>query len=142
MIIGYTGGTFDVCHVGHVNFLKECKKYCERLFVSLNTDEFIEAYKGKPPVFSYMDREQHLYDTGYVDEVIPNDGGADSKPAIMAVDPHIILIGSDWAVKDYYKQMGFDQEWLNQMDITLAYIPYYQHISTTKIKEACLKSLS
>lgn len=142
MITGYTGGTFDILHVGHVNFLKECKKYCDKLYVSLNTDEFIESYKGKKPVFSYNDREQHLYDTGYVDEVIPNQKGADSKPAIMAVDPSIILIGSDWAVKDYYKQMGFDQEWLNQMDIALAYIPYYQHISTTKIKEACLESLS
>lgn len=142
MIIGYTGGTFDVCHVGHVNFLKECKKYCDHLVVSLNTDEFIEFYKGKKPVFSFDDREQHLLDTGYVNLVIPNIGGADSKPAIEEVMPNIILIGSDWAKKDYYKQMEFTQDWLDDRDIVLAYIPYYKYISTTKIKEACQKSAS
>jgi FAD synthetase len=139
MITAYTGGTFDVCHVGHVHFLKECKKYCDKLVVSLNTDEFIKEYKGKKPVFSYESREQHLLDTGYVDDVIPNSGGADSKPSIELVNPNIIIIGSDWSRKDYYKQMGFSQDWLDMRDIALMYIPYYRYISTSLIKEKCLE---
>jgi hypothetical protein len=48
--------------------------------------------------------------------------------------PNIIVIGSDWARKDYYKQMQFDQDWLDEYDFGLAYIPYTKGISTTRIK--------
>lgn len=132
----YTGGTFDLFHAGHVNFLYHCKKISEYVIVSLNTDQFIEEYKGKAPIISYGDRERVLLGCRYVDKVIPNTGGIDSKPAILSVNPDIIAIGDDWALKDYYSQMGFTQEWLDSNDITLIYIPYYKGISTTKIKES------
>lgn len=129
----YTGGTFDLFHSGHVNFLRKCHEIGDTI-VSLNTDEFIEEYKGKPPVCSYEERKEVLESCIYVSEVIPNIGGADSKPAILSVMPNIIVIGSDWARKDYYKQMKFDQDWLDKYDIGLAYIPYTKGISTTRIK--------
>lgn len=106
--------------------------------VSLNTDEFIEEYKGKPPVISYADRRDVLLACRYVDAVIPNSGGADSKPAIEEVMPDIIAIGTDWARRDYYYQMGFDQDWLDERGIALCYIPYTQGISSTAIKERML----
>ena len=134
-MIGYSGGSFDCLHVGHMRFLKECKNYCSYLVVSLNTDSFIERYKGKETLFSYQEREQHLLDSGYVDLVVENSGGEDSKPAIELVKPGIILIASDWAKKDYYSQMGFTQDWLDERHIALCYIPYYPRISTTKIRE-------
>lgn len=134
MVIGYTGATFDCPHVGHVNFLRECRKFCGYLVVSLNTDSFIEEYKGKSPLYSYKEREQMILDTGLVDDVIPNSGGADSKPVILEVKPDIIIIGSDWARKDYYKQMSFSQDWLDEHNISLMYIPYYKLISTSDIK--------
>jgi hypothetical protein len=37
--------------------------------------------------------------------------------------PDIIAIGSDWAVKDYAKQMNFDQDWLDARGIALIFIP-------------------
>ena len=64
-----------------------------------------------------------------------NFGGADSKPAILSVNPDIIIVGSDWLKKDYCKQMGFTPEWLEDHNIALMYIPYTQNISTTIIKE-------
>jgi len=48
--IVYTGGTFDLFHPGHVNFLKNCKKIGDYVIVSLNTDEFIERYKKSKPI--------------------------------------------------------------------------------------------
>lgn len=133
-MIGYTGGTFDVLHCGHINFLKECKRHCDYLVVSLNTDDFILSYKKKKPVFNYCERERMLLDLEEVDGVIPNSGGEDSRPAIEIVNPEIILIASDWARKDYYKQMGFTQEWLDEKRISLCYIPYYPNISTSEIR--------
>lgn len=131
----YTGGTFDLFHAGHVNFLRSCSKVADYVVVSLNTDEFIESYKGKPPVCSYADRKLILESCVYVDEVIENVGGADSKPAILSIRPEFIAIGTDWAKKDYYSQMQFTQKWLDKQDILLMYIPYTEHVSTTLIKQ-------
>lgn len=129
----YTGGTFDLFHSGHVNFLRKCAQL-GRVVVALNTDGFIEAYKGKPPVCSFEERAEVLLACRWVDEVGPNVDGADSRTSIEMVRPHIIAIGTDWARKDYYAQMGFDQDWLDERDISLIYIPYTHSISTTKLK--------
>ena len=139
-MILYTGGTFDLFHSGHVNFLYHCKKLSDRVVVSLNTDEFIEEYKGKKPILSYNDRKKVLQACKYVDYVAENIGGKDSKLSISSVNPDIIAIGDDWAKKDYYKQMGFTQKWLDENDITLLYIPYTQNISTTQIKSKILNT--
>lgn len=129
----YTGGTFDLPHGGHVNFLKKCAEL-GHVFVSLNTDEFIEKYKGKPPVMSYAERKEVIEEFRCVTAVIPNMWGHDSRPTIEKVQPDIIAIGSDWARKDYYKQMGFDQDWLDERGISLLYIPYTERISSTELK--------
>jgi len=137
----YTGGTFDLFHSGHVNFLRQCKVIAgaDKVVVSLNTDEFIEQYKGKPPLTSFVERYQVLKACRYVDEVIPNYYGADSKPAILEVNPQFIVIGSDWAKKDYYKQMNFTQEWLDDQGYILIYVPYTDGISTTELKRRIIE---
>ena len=137
MNVVYTGGTFDLYHAGHSRFLARCAELGS-VTVSLNTDEFIEQYKRKLPVLSYADRAEVLLSTRYVDQVVPNSGGSDSRIAIEAVKPDIIAIGSDWAKRDYYAQMGFDQDWLDERGIALIYIPYTQGISSTAIKERML----
>lgn len=129
----YTGGTFDLYHSGHANFLARCAEL-GRVVVSLNTDEFITAYKGKAPIISYEERAAVLLSCRSVSEVIPNFGGADSKPAIEMIQPDILAIGSDWARRDYYAQMGFTQDWLDDRGISLIYIPYTAGISSTAIK--------
>lgn len=129
----YTGGTFDLLHAGHVSFLERCAKLGE-VIVSLNTDEFIEQYKGKPPIMTYSERKAVLAGLRAVSRVVPNIGGADSKITVQMVKPDYLVIGSDWARKDYYSQMGFDQDWLDERGIILCYIPYTAGISTTQIK--------
>jgi len=133
----YTGGTFDLFHSGHVNFLKQCKEIAGtagQVVVSLNTDSFIQEYKTKPPICNDQERYDVISSCKYVDEVIWNSGGTDSKPAILYVKPDVIAIGSDWALKDYYKQMDFEQSWLDKLNISLIYIPYTKGISSTEIK--------
>ncbi len=136
-MIVYTGGTFDLFHAGHVRLLKRCKEIAGttgEVVVSLNTDEFILEYKGKAPICSFEERREALEACRYVDRVIPNLGGKDSTQAIALVAPDLIVIGSDWARKDYYSQMGFTQDWLDELGIGLAYIPYTQGVSSTDIK--------
>lgn len=138
----YTGGTFDLLHPGHIYLLKQCKMLAGRLgmvIVSLNTDEFIKQYKGKPPIMSYDERAEILLACKYVDEVVPNIGGADSKLAISKAKPDIIAIGIDWAVKDYHAQMQFTQRWLMDKELVLVYLPHKEGLSTTTIKERVKK---
>lgn len=136
-IVGYTGGSFAIPHFGHYNFFRLCKQFCDYLVVSLNTDQFILDYKGKFPEFSYEKRVEILSKCPYIDEIIPNVGGADSKPAILQVNPDVILIGQDWLEKDYCKQMDFTPQWLTDHNITLIYLPHTDGITATLIR--CLK---
>jgi glycerol-3-phosphate cytidylyltransferase len=133
----YTGGSFDLYHWAHAEFLKRCKQLAGpdgEVIVSLNTDEFIKEYKKKGLVMTYEERRRALLSCRWVDDVVANLGGADSKVAIELVRPDLIVIGSDWARKDYYAQMQFDQDWLDERGIGLCYIPYTQGISSTDIK--------
>lgn len=132
-----TVGTFDLYHRGHVRLLRACRLLAGedgRVIVGLNTDEFIENFKGKPPIYSYNERFELLESGKYVDLVTENIGCEDSKPLLNRVSPDILVIGSDWAKKDYYKQMNFTQEWLEFEDIQLVYVPYTEGISTTELK--------
>jgi glycerol-3-phosphate cytidylyltransferase len=134
----YTGGTFDLFHSGHVRLLKRLKQIAGngKVIVAINPDDFIEKFKGKKPIMSELERYDLLSACKYVDEVRINKSGEDSKPTIlMYPKPDIVAIGSDWAARDYYKQMDFTEEWLDQNDIVLIYVPYTEGISTTDIKE-------
>lgn len=132
--IVYTGGSFDLPHPGHYRLLERAAEF-GLVTVSLNLSHFSEQYKGKKLVMSFEERKEILLACKWVHDVIPNFGGADSKPAISLVRPDYIVIGSDWATKDYYAQMGFDQDWLDKRGIGLVYLPYTDGISTTEIRK-------
>ena len=137
MNIVYTGGTFDLFHSGHVNLLKRCREVAGengKVVVALNTDDFIFQFKNKKPVCSEQERMEVLLSCKYVDEVVMNVGGQDSRISIEIVSPNYIVVGSDWAKKDYYAQMSFTQEWLDERGIGLVYVPYTNSISSTKIR--------
>jgi cytidyltransferase-like protein len=139
MII-YTGGTFDLFHSGHVRLLKLCKQLAGpdgTVVVSVNTDEFASSYK-EPPICTLAERIEVLESCKWVDHVIVNTGGADSKPALISAGANVIVVGSDWKEKDYYKQMGFDQNWLDQQKIQIEFVSYTEGISTTVIKSRIL----
>ena len=135
----YTGGTFDVVHRGHLDLLEWCRALAGEdgeVIVALNTDEFVEEFKGTRPIIPFEDRKAMLEAfSSLVTRVIKNDGGADSKPSIMEVKPDIIVVGSDWLKKDYCRQMDFTPQWLEEQKIALAYVPRHLPISSTKIKE-------
>jgi glycerol-3-phosphate cytidylyltransferase len=142
----YTGGTFDLFHEGHIELLEACKRMAGphgKVVVALNTDEFIERFKHRKPVQSYREREKMLRSCKYVDHVVANIGEEDSTLTIegwnknfsqVFGDIDIVAIGSDWAGRDYYGQMGFTKEWLDKHNIILAYIDRRTGQSTTNLK--------
>lgn len=128
-----TIGTFDILHEGHLNFLKACSALGSELIVGVNSDQFVERYKGKRPVMNYQNRSSVLRALRYVKEVKEN--GESGQRLIREVFPDILAIGSDWAKKDYYKQIGLTRHQLAAMDILLVYLPYTEGISSTQLRE-------
>jgi glycerol-3-phosphate cytidylyltransferase len=135
--IVYNGGTYDLFHSGHVNILRRCREIAGpdgKVVIALNTDDFVYQFKNKRPICNDQERMDVLLACKYVDEVIMNVGGQDSKITIDLVKPNYIVAGSDWAKKDYHAQMSFTQEWLDERGIGLVYVPYTQAISSTQIR--------
>ena len=136
----YTGGTFDLFHFGHQNFLKQCKNIADYVVVSLNTDDFVKRFKNKKPILNFEERRQSLLFSPFVDEVVENVKGEDSKSCILNVRPEIIAVGDDWLHKDYHKQMGFTQRWLDDNNMVVLYLPYTKAIDSTEIKNRILNN--
>jgi glycerol-3-phosphate cytidylyltransferase len=134
----YSGGTYDLFHAGHVEMLRRLRDIAGPdgvVIVALNTDEFVKEFKGSAPVMSYEERETVLKACRYVDVVVKNIGGADSKPTILETKADFVIAGTDWAEKDYMKQMGFTREWLEDNNVGFGYLPYTPGISTTDLKK-------
>lgn len=125
----YNGASMDLLHPGHLYALRQCRELAGpdgEVIVGLNTDDFIEQFKGHRPVQTYLERAEVLAACRYVDRVVPNLGGADSKPVLEAVMPDIIAVGPDWYdahLPDpwarYHRQMDFDEAWLAEHNIRL-----------------------
>lgn len=131
----YTGGTFDCFHHGHVNFLRECAEYGQ-VFVGLNTDDFVLRFKNVEVRDPLATRMQMLMGCKYVHNVRTNVGDENSATIINQVQPDIIAIGTDWHGRDYLKQLGISQAFLDDRKIHLLYIPYTPFISSTQIRAA------
>lgn len=130
-----TLGTFDLLHTGHIKLFKKCRMLGGRVIVGLNTDKFILKYKGKTPIMSYQERMESILECGLVDQVIPNgqeDGNA--REIIRESGAKLIVIGSDWARKDYVGQLGINWDWLDRQNIGIAYVNYTHGLSTTELK--------
>lgn len=135
----YSGGTFDLFHVGHVELLAACRKLAGpdgRVVIGLNTDDFVMRYKDRHTINTLDERMRLVGACRYVDEVVVNEGDEDSKHIIDKVCPDVVAIGVDWATKDYYSQMGFTPTWLAERGITLIYIAHAasHSVSSTNIR--------
>lgn len=125
-----TIGTFDTPHAGHAAFLRRCERFADEVVVGVNSDAFVERYKGHRPVYSEGERSALIRALGY--RVLINDGPG--RDLIERTEPNVIAIGSDWARRDYLAQIATPQAFLETRDIALVYVPYTRGISTTDIR--------
>ena len=68
--IGFTAGTWDFVHAGHVAHFKECKQYCDYLIVGLQTDPSIDRPEKNKPIMSLEERHLMLSANKFVDAII------------------------------------------------------------------------
>lgn len=125
-----TIGTFDIPHMGHAAFLNAASELGDQLIVGVNSDRFVQQYKGSAPVFTFSERSKLLHRAGY--RVAANDGAG--HELIRMVAPDILAIGSDWMERDYLNQIGVTQSEWDGLGIALVFVRYTHGISTSEIK--------
>ena len=98
--IVFTNGVFDILHRGHVEYLTKAGSLGDVLVVGMNTDASVRRLKGaERPVVSQDDRAFVLAALGVVDYVCLFDEDTPYN-LIKAVEPDILVKGSDWAIND------------------------------------------
>ena len=133
-----TIGSFDTLHLDHIRLFDQCRRLIGsdgRLIVGVNSDGFYKSYRGYQPLMPEDVRVGVINRLEVVDEVIVNYGGSNQAALINKVNPDILAIGTDWATRDYYGQLGITQEWLDERDIQLVYLPHGTRYSSTEIKK-------
>ena len=71
MIVGFTSGCFDLIHFGHVVYLENCKKLCDRLIVGVDCDHMVTTFKGEiRPIIPEEERLAMVKSLKPVDEAV------------------------------------------------------------------------
>src|SRR5690554_6157789 len=125
--VGFTQGTFDTLHYGHVNLLKNAKKHCDYLIVGVNSDELVESYKKTKTIIKTLDRVKIVEAIKYVDKVIITET-LDKKIHLEKLKYDVIFIGDDWKGSDRWNKT---EKELNEVKVDVVYIPYTKSISTS-----------
>lgn len=101
--IGFTCGSFDLCHYGHVLMLEECKKKCSKLIVGVQEDPTIDRPNKNKPIQSLKERVGQVEAIKWVDEVIVYDTEANLLEYLKKNQEIIDIrfVGDDWRGKPF-----------------------------------------
>lgn len=130
--IGYMGGVWDLFHVGHLNYMKAAKKYCDFLIVDVTPDRLVYKQKNKYPIISEENRLAVIRAIKYVDHAEISDETRDYG-ALEKYGFNVLFISGDHQGKDYYNKLEED---MKKRGVKVIYIPYTQGISSTKIRHS------
>ena len=129
--IGYTQGTFDLFHVGHLNLIKHAKELCDYLIVGVNTDELVSEYKHKMPVIGENERAGVVSGLVYVDACsVVNT--LDKMDAYGKYHFNTIFIGDDWKGNSRWEQTRIDME---KIGVDVVFLPHTNGISSSVLTE-------
>ncbi len=129
--IGYMGGVWDLFHVGHLNYMKEAKKYCDFLIVDVTPDKLVYEQKNKYPMISEQDRLEVVRAIKYVDRANLSDEGRDFS-ALERYGFNVLFISEDHKGKEYYDNLEVK---MREKGVEVVYIPYTTRISSTMIQK-------
>lgn len=95
--VGFTCGSFDLLHAGHVQYLTEARKLCDSLLVAVNSDDSIRRYKNPlRPIQPLAERQYLLAALSCVDAVTTLDH---DRPVALIErwKPDLYIKGGDYA---------------------------------------------
>ena len=131
MVIGYTQGTFDMFHIGHLNLLRNAKAQCDYLVVGVNSDELVKEYKKMATIVPVRERMEIVGAIRYVDKVIECDT-LDKVNTQKKLKFNKLFIGDDW--KGTARWMKTEEE-MCALGIEVVYLPHTDGICSTILRE-------
>ncbi len=99
--IGFTCGSFDLLHAGHILMLEEAKRQCDHLIVGLHSDPSIDRSEKNKPVQSVEERKIVLQGIKWVDEIRVYDTEEELYNMLIIISPEVRILGIDWKGKEY-----------------------------------------
>lgn len=128
--IGFTQGTFDMFHIGHLNIIRNARELCEHLIVGVNSDVLVKAYKNKTPVICEQERAEIVANIKGVDEVVITTT-LDKVSAWQKYHYDAIFIGDDWKGNSRW------EDTIKQLEILgteVVFLPHTDGISSTILR--------
>ena len=115
--IGFTCGTFDLCHAGHMLMFEEVKNQCDHLIVGLQNDPSIDRPTTKnKPVQSIYERFSQVSSCKYVDEVLVYSTEEDLFNILKTQHINIRFLGDEYKTKPFT-----GKQWCLDNDVELHY---------------------
>lgn len=123
---GYLTGTFDLFHVGHLNLLRNAKKYCDRLIVGVHPDG---KHKSKEVFIPLEERMEIVKSIKYVDDVmVCSDEDTDAYPALKY---DYLFVGSDYKGTERFNRY---EQYFADKNVKIIYLPYTKKTSSTYLR--------
>lgn len=133
--VGYTQGSYDMFHIGHLNILKNAKSICDYLIVGVNSDDLMRSYKNKSPIIPEHERMMIISHVDYVDEVhIVNT--RDKVELLEQYKFDVLVIGDDNKNTEFYNQVEQD---LSARNVDVVYFPHTKTTSSTVLRKKLSK---
>ncbi len=133
--VGYTQGTFDLFHVGHLNLLENASKQCDILIVGVNSDALVQEYKNKTPIIPEQDRCRIVKSLKVVTQAIVVDT-LDKLEIHKSIKFDAIFIGDDWINNDRWIKTKED---LSKIEVDTIFLTHTDGISSSILKEKIKK---
>ena len=128
--IGFTQGTYDMFHIGHLNLINHAKEYCDYLIVGVNADDLVQNYKHKTPVINEKERQTIVANLKAVDECVITIT-LDKVEVWKKYHFDVVFIGDDWKGNSRWAQT---EKELKPYGAEVVYLPHTDGISSTMLR--------
>lgn len=130
MVRGFTCGSFDLLHAGHVLMLEQCKKHCDYLIVGLQIDPSFDRAGKNKPVQSIVERQIQLRAVKWVDEIVVYQSEIDLETLCNTLDINVRFLG-----KEYQDKQFTGKDICEKRDIEIFYNSRDHGYSTSELRE-------
>jgi len=132
MKIGFTCGSFDLIHPGHILMLQDCKNFCDYLIVAIQIDPTLDRPDKNTPVQSIDERALMVKSIKYVDKILTYNTEQELYDMLVDISPDVRVVGSDWKGNSNFT--GGD------LDIQIHYHNRNHNYSTTNLRKRVFKA--
>lgn len=126
--VGFTSGSFDLLHRGHIDYLQKAKRLCDVLIVGVNSDSSVREYKGTSrPIVREDDRAELVAALECVDYVFLFEE-QNNNQNISLLQPGIYFKGGDYD-KSRLSSASLIESYGGRVEL----IPFLEGYSTTSL---------